>query len=116
YNERSINDVSSDAKYPSGSDGTRHPFVPLDWRNASPQQVNAQNRRSPAIDAAFAINEGSRAPDFSSGPVWAIFDAAAVARRRWTIRHPYIPHPPARSFPKAAHIRHLAQKALGHPT
>ena len=32
-----------------------------------------------SFDAALAMNEGSRAPDYASGPVWAIFDAAAVA-------------------------------------
>src|SRR3979409_2231532 len=84
YNERAINNVSSDAKYPPGSDGTRKEFVPLDWRNAAPQQVNAQNKRSAAVDAALAMNEGSRAPDFASGPVWAIFDAGAVERGKWT--------------------------------
>ena len=35
YNERAIRDISSDAKYPPGTDGTRKPFTPLDWRNAS---------------------------------------------------------------------------------
>ena len=71
YNERAINDISSDAKYPPGTDGTRTPFVPLDWRNTSPAQVKAQYKRSAAADAALAMNEGSKAPDFASGPVWA---------------------------------------------
>ena len=52
YNEREIANVSSDAKYPPGSDGTRKEFVPLDWRNASAAQVKAQYRRSAAVDAA----------------------------------------------------------------
>jgi hypothetical protein len=115
YNERTINNNSSDAKYPPGSDGTRKEFVPLDWRNASPQQVNAQNRRSAAVDAALAINEGSRAPDFASGPVWAIFDAAAVARGGWTIRYPYIADPPDGYFHKADTLAELAKKVMGHP-
>jgi succinate dehydrogenase/fumarate reductase flavoprotein subunit len=115
YNERSINTNSSDAKYPPGSDGTRKEFVPLDWRNASPQQVNAQNRRSAAVDAALAINEGSRAPDFGSGPVWAIFDAAAVARGGWRIRYPYIADPPDGYFHKADTLAELAKKVMGHP-
>src|SRR5262249_9909259 len=54
YNERAISSVESDAKYPPGTDGTRKPFVPLDWRNASPAQVKAQYKRSAAIDAALA--------------------------------------------------------------
>ena len=115
YNERAINSVSSDAKYPPGSDGTRKEFVPLDWRNAAPQQVNAQNKRSAAVDAALAMNEGSRAPDFASGPVWAIFDAGAVERGKWTIRYPYIADPPDGYFHKADTIAELAKKVIGHP-
>jgi len=115
YNERAINNVSSDAKYPPGTDGTRKEFVPLDWRNASPAQVGAQNKRSAAVDAALAMNEGSRAPDFASGPVWAIFDAAAVARGRWPIRYPYIADPPDGYFHKADTLAELAKKVMGHP-
>ena len=115
YNERAIANVSSDAKYPAGSDGTRNPFVPLDWRNTSPAQVKAQYRRSAAVDAALAINEGSRAPDFASGPVWAIFDAAAVRRGGWKIRYPYIADPPDGYFHKADTIAELAKKVMGHP-
>jgi hypothetical protein len=115
YNESAIRDVSSDAKYPPGSDGTRYPFVPLDWRNASPAQVKAQYRRSAASDAALAMNEGSRAPDYASGPVWAIFDSAAVERGRWPIRYPYIADPPDGYFHKADTIAELAKKVTGHP-
>jgi hypothetical protein len=115
YNERAINSVASDAKYPPGTDGTRKEFVPLDWRNASPAQVNAQNKRSAAVDAALAMNEGSRAPDYASGPVWAIFDSAAVARGRWQIRYPYIADPPDGYFHKADTLAELAKKVMGHP-
>ena len=115
YNETAIGNNSSDAKYPAGTDGTRNPFVPLDWRNASPVQVKAQYRRSAASDAALAMNEGSRAPDYASGPVWAIFDAAAVARGRWRIRYPYIADPPDGYFHKADTIAELAKKVMGHP-
>jgi hypothetical protein len=115
YNERAINNVSSDAKYPAGSDGTRKPFVPLDWRNTSPEQVRAQYKRSAAVDAALAINEGSRAPDYASGPVWAIFDAGAVRRGGWKIRYPYIADPPDGYFHKADTIAELAKKVMGNP-
>ena len=116
YNERAINNVASDAKYPPGTDGTRKEFVPLDWRNASPTQVNAQNKRSSAVDAALAMNEGSRGPDYASGPVWAIFDSAAVARWRWQIRYPYIADPPDGYFHKADTLAELAKKVMGHPS
>src|ERR1700730_16832468 len=115
YNERAINSVESDAKYPAGTDVTRKDFAPLDWRNASPAQVNAQNKRSAAVDAALAINEGSRAPDFASGPVWAIFDSAAAQRGNWRIRYPYIADPPDGYFHKADTLAELAKKVMGHP-
>jgi hypothetical protein len=115
YNERAIAGVSSDAKYPAGSDGTRSPFVPLDWRNASPAQVKAQYKRSAAIDAALAMNEGSRAPDFASGPIWAIFDSAAAQRGGWKIRYPYIADPPDGYFHRADTLAELAKKVMGHP-
>src|SRR5258705_1739664 len=115
YNERAIADVSSDAAYPPGSDGTRKPFVPLDWRNASTAQVKAQYKRSAASDAALAMNEGSRAPDYASGPVWAIFDSAAVARTGWKVRFPYIADPPDGYFHKADTLAELAKKVTAHP-
>ena len=115
YNERAIADISSDAKYPPGSDGTRNPFVPLDWRNTSPAQVKAQYTRSAAVDAALAMNEGSRPPDYASGPVWAIFDSAAVQRGGWQIRYPYIADPPDGYFHKADTLAELAKKVMGHP-
>jgi hypothetical protein len=115
YNERTIANVESDAKYPPGTDGTRKPFVPLDWRNTSPEQVRAQYKRSAAVDAALAMNEGSRAPDYASGPVWAIFDAAAVTRTGWKIRYPYIADPPDGWFHKADTLAELAKKVMGNP-
>src|SRR6478735_7656166 len=85
---------SAEAKYPLGSAGTNNPFTPLDWRNASVKHVRLTYNNSPGTDAALAINEGSRAPDYNSGPVWAIFDQAAVDANKWTIRYPFIPDPP----------------------
>ena len=115
YNERAIADTSSDAQYPPASAGTRTPFVPLDWRNASPIQVKAQYKRSAAADAALAMNEGSRAPDYTSGPVWAIFDSAALQRGGWKVRYPYIADPPDGYFHKADTVAELAKKVMGHP-
>lgn len=115
YNERAIAATESDAQYPPGRGGTRSPFVPLDWRNAAPAQVKAQYRRSAAADAALAINEGSQAPAFASGPVWAIFDAAAVQRGGWKVRYPYIADPPDGYFHKADTLKELAARVTGHP-
>jgi FAD binding domain-containing protein len=115
YNERTIGEVSSDAAYPPGNDATHDPFVPLDWRNAAPAQVKTQYKRSAAVDAALAMNEGSRAPDYASGPIWAIFDSAAVARTGWKIRYPYIADPPDEYFHKADTLAELAKKVMDHP-
>jgi hypothetical protein len=68
--------------------GTHHgfldPYVQGDWRNAKRITYKPQN----FLDAALAPNEGSRAPDFSGGPIWAIFDADAVTREKWDVTAP----------------------------
>jgi hypothetical protein len=115
YNESAIGNTSSDAAWPPGNDGTRNPFTPLDWRNATPAQVKAQYKRSAASDAALAMNEGSTAPDYASGPVWAIFDSAAVARTGWKIRYPYIADPPDGYFFKADKLSALASEVTQNP-
>jgi hypothetical protein len=61
------------------------------------------------------MNEGSRAPDYASGPVWAIFDAAAVTRTAWKVRYPYIADPPDGYFHKAESLKELAAKVTAHP-
>ena len=60
------------------------------------------------------MNEGSRAPDYSSGPVWAIFDQAAVDANGWKIRHPYIADPPNGTFFKADTLAELARMVVGN--
>jgi hypothetical protein len=113
YSETAIpNSAIGNPKYPPGTDGTRMPFTATDWRNASTTQIKAQYRRSSATDAALAINEGSQPPDFQSGPVWAIFDSAAVTRTGWKIRYPYIADPPDGYFHKADTIAELAKKVM----
>jgi hypothetical protein len=106
------NSAIGNPKYPPGTDGTRKPFTATDWRNASTAQIKAQFKKSSATDAALAINEGSQPPDFQSGPVWAIFDSAAVARTGWKIRYPYIADPPDGYFHKADTIAELAKKVM----
>lgn len=71
--------------YPNGThegfykDGK--PYVHGDWRNTTRAPFRPRNY----IDAACAMSEGSQAPDFASGPQWAIFDAAALKRERITL-------------------------------
>ena len=58
------------------------------------------------------MNEGSTAPDYSSGPVWAIFDQAAVDRNKWPVRHPYIAEPSDGYFIKANTLAELSRKVM----
>jgi hypothetical protein len=63
--------------------------VPLDWRNCDPGWVREMYDRYDGVHAALAMNEGSTAPDYYSGPLWAIFDSAAVERDGWNIEPPF---------------------------
>jgi hypothetical protein len=60
-----------------------------DWRNCHPSWVKQMYNSFPSVDAALAMNEGSTAPDYYSGPLWAIFDSAAVERDGWNIKPPF---------------------------
>jgi succinate dehydrogenase/fumarate reductase flavoprotein subunit len=64
-----------------------NPYTPNDYRNTNiqfnPTQYNFFN-------AATAMNEYSEPPDYSAGPVWAIFDADAVKREGWQVVPPYV--------------------------
>jgi hypothetical protein len=40
--------------------------------------------------AALAMNEYSEPPDYCCGPLWAIFDADAVAREGWKVLPPHV--------------------------
>ena len=71
-------------------------------------------REPNSIHAALAMNEGSKAPDFFSGPIWAIFDRAAVERDEWKIDPPFT-SPTNGYFFKADTIEELAAKIeAGH--
>jgi hypothetical protein len=65
-----------------------NPYMPGDYRN------NANIKYNPTkynfFNAAVAMNEYSEPPDYSAGPVWAIFDADAVAREKWIVTPPYV--------------------------
>ncbi len=62
---------------------------PLDWRNCRPEWVRETYAYQAGIDAALAMNEGSVAPHYYSGPIWAIFDEAAIERTGWEVRWPF---------------------------
>jgi len=63
--------------------------VQCDWRNCSPEWVKQMYNGYPALDAAMAMNEGSRPPHFYSGPLWAIFDRGTIERDKWDISPPF---------------------------
>jgi hypothetical protein len=43
--------------------------VPRDWRNCRPEWIRQSYNYEPGLDAALAINEGSRPPEYYSGPI-----------------------------------------------
>ncbi|WP_404404013.1 FAD-binding protein [Pelagibacterium halotolerans] len=94
YNEIRLPMRVGSSRYPGGPDagvpneGLDH--IPLDWRNCRPEWVRQMYDYSAGIDAALAMNEGSVAPHYYSGPLWAIFDQAAIDRMGWQVRYPYV--------------------------
>jgi hypothetical protein len=63
---------------------------PKDWRNCRAEWIRQTYDDAHGIEAALAINEGSTAPNYYSGPIWAIFDQAAVERTGWKLRYPFV--------------------------
>jgi hypothetical protein len=115
YNESVLKGESIfDANYPPGTSGTRKPFTPLDWRNASVEHVRGAYNLSGIHAAALAMNEGSKGPHYLPGPVWAIFDQAAVDENGWELRHPYIADPPDGNFFKSDSLDELARLVMGN--
>lgn len=88
--------------------GFLDPYKPGDWRNPRRISYDPQN----FLDAALAPNEGSEPPDYSAGPVWAIFDADGVEREGWDLA------PPATDpeyFFSARSLDALAKKIKNNP-
>jgi succinate dehydrogenase/fumarate reductase flavoprotein subunit len=74
---------------PHGNNGGQvTPYTPNDYRNAENVKINPT--RYNFTHAALAMNEYSEPPDYCPGPVWAIFDAEAVAREGWKVVPPYV--------------------------
>jgi hypothetical protein len=113
YNEMLVTVREGGAAFPAGpskgqpNSGMAH--KPLDWRNASIENIRKTYAEPNSIHAALAMNEGSQAPDFFSGPIWAIFDRAAVERDKWNLNPPYT-SPTNGFFFSADTIEELAAK------
>ena len=65
-----------------------NPYTPNDYRNN--EKIDYHPGKYNFFNAAVAMNEYSEPPDYSAGPVWAIFDADAVARNKWKVAPPYV--------------------------
>ncbi len=65
-----------------------HPYEPHDYRNS--ERIEFNPTKYNFFNAAVAMNEYSKPPDYSAGPVWAIFDAEAVKREGWQVTPPHV--------------------------
>jgi len=65
-----------------------NPYTPNDYRNN--EKIDYHPSKYNFFNAAVAMNEYSEPPDYSAGPVWAIFDADAVKREGWRVTPPYV--------------------------
>jgi len=115
FNEVRLPGRGGGGQYPGGGvaphSGLEH--RPTDWRNCSHEWIRQMYSYDHGMDAALAINEGSEPPDYYSGPLWAIFDADAVERAGWELRHPYVAD--NGYFFKADTVEELARKIhAGH--
>ena len=94
FNEMRLGDEPLDPRYPGGiTTGTPDSWDEhnvADWRNCRSAWIREMYDYSAGVDAAIQINEGSTAPDYYSGPIWAIFDEAAVERGQFPLRPPFV--------------------------
>ena len=92
FNEVRLPRRPGPSAYPGdgGSPGRGLAHTPLDWRNCRKEWVRQMYNYDHGLDAALALNEGSEAPDYFSGPLWAVFDQDAVERNGWELRYPYV--------------------------
>ena len=70
-------------------DGTGHKSIDP-YVVGGPQNTKIKYDAPQYIHAALAMNEGSVAPDYAPGPVWVIFDSAAVTRQKWNVTPPVV--------------------------
>ena len=65
-----------------------NPYTPNDYRNN--EKIDYHPNKYNFFNAAVAMNEYSEPPDYSAGPIWAIFDTDAVKREGWKTAPPYV--------------------------
>jgi succinate dehydrogenase/fumarate reductase flavoprotein subunit len=70
-------------QFPRNAYGSVKNYVPGSWRNAADMPYKPANFLNAAMaGTGDAVNGG--------GPIWAIFDADAVAREKWTVTPPHV--------------------------
>jgi len=92
-------------QYTQNSYGMIKDYVPHSWRNAAKVEYNPRNYLNAALAGVpgEAVNGG--------GPIWAIFDADAVTREKWTVAPPYV-DTAAGFFFSAGSIEELADRIV----
>jgi succinate dehydrogenase/fumarate reductase flavoprotein subunit len=91
-------------QFTAGNYESMLPYVPDDWRNGRNLKFNPNG----FLDAALAgIGDGHN----GGGPIWAIFDADAVAREKWDPKPPYADYDHGFCF-TADTIEDLAKKIV----
>jgi FAD binding domain len=91
YNEMQVTFMSPMMTFPQqGATVPWNKYVHGDWRNCSAETVRRVYKDDMGVEAALAINEGSQPPDYLPGPIWAIFDQAAVDRTKWKVEPPWL--------------------------
>ncbi|HTK36363.1 MAG TPA: FAD-dependent oxidoreductase [Caulobacteraceae bacterium] len=94
----------TEGQFTSNNQGSLKDYVQGSWRNAANNKYNPQN----FINAALAgIGDGKN----GGGPIWAIFDADAVAREGWTPQPPNVDYAEGFFF-SANSIPELARKIV----
>lgn len=113
FNEMLLADEAIEPRYPGGkAQGVPNEWnnhTPYDWRNCRSEWVREMYDYSHGVDAAVQINEGSAAPEYYCGPIWAIFDQAGADRGEFPLREPFVSTENGTFF-KADTIEELAEK------
>jgi predicted oxidoreductase len=75
--------------YPEGNKyNDINPYTPGSYLNAA--NIEYDSIRYNFFNAAVAMNAASAPPDYSAGPVWAVFDSDAVRREGWKVTPPNV--------------------------
>jgi hypothetical protein len=75
--------------YPSGNKyNDINPYAPGNYLNSA--NIKYDSTEYNFFNAAVAMNAASEPPDYSAGPVWAVFDADAVKREKWNVTPPNV--------------------------